>query len=84
LGYGTPEEFAAANGCGKDGGFATLENATLFLLSPSHDDGGQFRPLQWNQKPWELRYEWTKNGGQSVIPGCRKKLKAPSINENNS
>ena len=40
LGYRTPEEFAAANGCGKDGGFATLENATRFPLSPSRDDGG--------------------------------------------
>jgi len=40
LGYRTPEEFAAANGCGKDGGFATLENAPRFPLSPSHDDGG--------------------------------------------
>ena len=38
LGYRTPEEFAAANGCGKDGGFATLENATRFPLSPSRDD----------------------------------------------
>jgi putative transposase len=40
LGYRTPEEFAAANGCGKDGGFATLENAPRFPLSLSHDDGG--------------------------------------------
>ena len=40
LGYRTPEEFAAAKGCGKDGGFATLENAPRFPLSPSHDDGG--------------------------------------------
>jgi hypothetical protein len=40
LGYRTPEEFAAANGCRKDGGFATLENASRFPLSPSRDDGG--------------------------------------------
>jgi putative transposase len=40
LGYRTPEEFAAANGCGKDGGFATLENAPRFPLSPSRDGGG--------------------------------------------
>ena len=39
LGYLTPEEFAAAKGCGKDGGFATLENAARFPLSPSRDDG---------------------------------------------
>ena len=39
LGYRTPEEFAAANGCGKDGGFATLENATRFPLSHSRDGG---------------------------------------------
>jgi len=39
LGYRTPEEFAAAKGCGKDGGFATLENAPRFPLSHSHDDG---------------------------------------------
>jgi hypothetical protein len=25
-----------------------------------------FRPLQWSQKPWELRYDWTKNGGQVI------------------
>jgi putative transposase len=40
LRYLTPEEFAAANGCGKDGGFPTLENASRFPLSPSRDDGG--------------------------------------------
>jgi len=40
LGYQTSEEFAAANDCGKDGGFATLENAPRFPLSPSRDDGG--------------------------------------------
>ncbi|MGH7744361.1 MAG: hypothetical protein ACREQ5_06005, partial [Candidatus Dormibacteria bacterium] len=22
------------------------------------------RLLQWNLKPWELHYDWTKNGGQ--------------------
>src|ERR1017187_519866 len=40
LRYRTPEEFAATQGCGKDGGFATLENAPRFPLSHSHDDGG--------------------------------------------
>ena len=45
LGYRTPEEFAAANGCGKDGGFATLENAPRFPLSPSRDDGGPISTL---------------------------------------
>ena len=40
LGYQTPDEFAAAKGCGKDGGFATLENAPRFPLSHSRDDGG--------------------------------------------
>ena len=39
LEYLTPDEFAAANGCGKDGGFATLENATRFPLSHSPGDG---------------------------------------------
>jgi len=43
LGYRTPEEFArevgGENGCGKDGGRATLENAARFPLSPSHDGG---------------------------------------------
>ena len=43
LGYQTPAEFAAkmarAPGCGKDGGFATLENASRFPLSHSHDGG---------------------------------------------
>jgi transposase InsO family protein len=39
LGFWTPEEFAAAQGCGRDGGFATLENAVRFPLSPSRDDG---------------------------------------------
>jgi putative transposase len=42
LGYRTPEEFARAvggeAGCGKDGGFATLENALRFPLS--HSRGG--------------------------------------------
>ena len=41
LGYRTPEEFACEmrgeKGCGKDGGFATLENAPRFPLSHSHD-----------------------------------------------
>jgi putative transposase len=43
LGYRTPEEFAREmsrkKGCGKDSGSATLENATRFPLSHSHDDG---------------------------------------------
>lgn len=39
LGYRTPKEFASANGCGKDGGSATLENAARFPLSPSRDGG---------------------------------------------
>jgi putative transposase len=39
LGYLTPEEFAAAHSCGKDGGCATLENAPRFPLSHSHDGG---------------------------------------------
>lgn len=43
LGYRTPAEFAAESGgekgCGKDGGFATLENAPRFPLSHSHGDG---------------------------------------------
>jgi putative transposase len=39
LGYQTPEEFAAAQGCGKDGGCAPLENAARFPLSHSHGDG---------------------------------------------
>ncbi|PYU23855.1 MAG: hypothetical protein DMG30_10385 [Acidobacteria bacterium] len=45
LGYRTPEEFAAAKGCGKDGGFATLENAPRFPLSHSHDGGGAMSTL---------------------------------------
>jgi len=44
LGYRTPEEFARAiggeNGCGKDGGSATLENAPRFPLSHSHGGDG--------------------------------------------
>ena len=43
LGYRTPAEFAATvrveEGCGKDGGCATLENAARFPLSHSHGDG---------------------------------------------
>jgi transposase InsO family protein len=43
LGYRTPEEFAREmrdeEGCGKDGGFAPLENASRFPLSHSHGDG---------------------------------------------
>ena len=45
LGYQTPEEFAAASGCGKDGGFATLENASRFPLSHSPDGGGAILTL---------------------------------------
>jgi len=44
LGYRTPEEFAremrGEKGCGKDGGFATLENASRFPLSHSHGGDG--------------------------------------------
>ncbi len=44
LGYRTPEEFAreigGEKGCGKDGGFATLENAPRFPLSHSRDGDG--------------------------------------------
>jgi putative transposase len=44
LGYRTPEEFAREigreEGCGKDGGFAPLENAPRFPLSHSHDGDG--------------------------------------------
>ena len=44
LGYQTPADFAreisGAEGCGKDGGFATLENASRFPLSHSHGGGG--------------------------------------------
>jgi putative transposase len=40
LGYQTPEEFAAGKDCGKDGGFATLENAPRFPLSHSYGDDG--------------------------------------------
>lgn len=44
LGYRTPQEFACemggGKGCGKDGGFAPLENAPRFPLSHSRDGGG--------------------------------------------
>jgi len=44
LGYRTPAAFAAKlrgeDGCGKDGGFATLENAARFPLSHSRGDSG--------------------------------------------
>jgi Integrase core domain/Transposase len=44
LGYRTPAAFAAeiggGEGCGKDGGFAPLENAARFPLSHSPGDGG--------------------------------------------
>lgn len=44
LGYRTPEEFARESGwekgCGKDGGFAPLENAPRFPLSHSHGGDG--------------------------------------------
>ena len=39
LAYRTPEEFAEANGCGKDSGFATLDPASGDPLSHSHGDG---------------------------------------------
>jgi hypothetical protein len=69
LGYRTPEEFAAANGCGKDGGFATLKTLRVSHFPPATTTAVLFRPLQWNQKPWELRYEWTNNGGQGTALG---------------
>jgi putative transposase len=44
LGYRTPEEFARESGgekgCGKDGGFAPLENAPRFPLCHSHGGDG--------------------------------------------
>ena len=44
LGYRTPAAFAAKlrgeDGCGKDGGFATLENAARFPLSHRRGDSG--------------------------------------------
>ena len=44
LGYRTPQEFAremcGEKGCGKDGGFAPLENAPRFPLSHSHGGDG--------------------------------------------
>ena len=42
LGYRTPNEFAHEEGCGKDGSFAPLENASRFPLSHSHDGDGTF------------------------------------------
>jgi putative transposase len=51
LGYRTPEEFAAAKGCGKDGGFATLENALRFPLSHSRDGGGPISTFAVEPKP---------------------------------
>ena len=40
LGYRTPEEFAREEGCGKDGSFAPLENASRFPLSHNHGGDG--------------------------------------------
>jgi putative transposase len=51
LGYRTPEEFAAAKGCGKDGGFATLDPASRDPLSHSHDDGGAISTFAVEPKP---------------------------------
>ena len=52
LGYRTPAEFARGiggeNGCGKDGGFAPLENATRFPLSHSHGGDGLSTAVQIN------------------------------------
>jgi hypothetical protein len=42
LNYRTPEEFAREEGCGKDGSFAPLENASRFPLS--HNRGGGLLP----------------------------------------
>ena len=51
LGYRTPEEFAAAKGCGKDGGFATLDPASRDPLSHRHDDGGAISTFAVEPKP---------------------------------
>jgi hypothetical protein len=52
LGYRTPQEFARElsekNGCGKDGGFAPLENASRFPLSHSHGGDGIATVVQVN------------------------------------
>ena len=62
LGYRTPQEFAAANGCGKDGD-ATW--ATRFHFpQPRRRQALNFNRCSGTENLWELRYDWTKNGEQ--------------------
>ena len=67
LGYRTPEEFAAANGCGKDSGFATLENAPRFPLSPMRQRRAYFEPCGGTKNPGSFVMTGPKTGGRSEL-----------------
>jgi hypothetical protein len=86
LGYGTPEEFAAANGCGKDGGFATLENRYAFPTLPQpRRRRPNFDLCSGTKNPGSFVMNGPKTGGRSVISGLpARSLKPRPINENNS
>jgi len=49
LNYRTPEEFAREEGCGKEGSFAPLENASRFPLSHNHGGDGPYDEPCLNQ-----------------------------------
>jgi hypothetical protein len=61
LGYLTPQEFATsawAESCGKDGGYATLENAARFPLSHSHD-GRRQKQKEHNRRGKSQHYGYS-------------------------
>ena len=51
---------------------------------PAATTAALFRPLQWNQKPWELRYDWTKNGGQVDVELVLEDRTTVVVGRNNS
>src|SRR6266478_10031731 len=44
-----------------------LGKRAAFSTFPQPRRRPYFDLLQWNQKPWEFRYDWTKNGGQVIL-----------------
>jgi len=60
LGTGRQEHSRQGAGCGKNGGFARLENALRSHFAQSHDGGGPISTFAGKPKPRELHYDRTK------------------------
>src|SRR5579863_900326 len=67
LGYGRPKNLPRPTAVEKTVASPPWKTLRVSHFPTAATTAALFRPLQWNQKPWELRYDWTKNGGQ-VIP----------------